>query len=467
MKKRMLPLLIVFLITIIPELAAQQKQIVGYYPAWQWYDRDQLVNPESIFYEKYTVLNYAFFRPLATGEIVTTDSWADENLLLGPKVWWPVEYNDSTKSLPYLAALHGVKLLPSIGGWNDSYNFPGIAADPAKRQVFIQSCLDLIDTYGFDGIDLDWEYPGYAPHNGTPADKYNFSLLVQELRLALDAHGQIRDQEFMLTSCFGASAERMENIEWENVLPYLDMVNLMTYDFHGSWDALSNHHTPLYPATEGNPEWCVDGAFQLLTQNHGVPPGVINIGVAFYGKALANCSGLNEPHNGYDTATFPDDDGQPLYYNILNKMDLFDYHWDDAVKCPYLLGNAINTFVTFDDVESMAYKAQYVVDNNAMGVIIWEITGDYVETAPGSGVIQGTPLLDTIIDVFSNSSLPGDSNCDGTVDILDVIATVNYFLGETVNPFCFDNADVDNNGVINALDVIGTVNAFINFRPRK
>ncbi len=380
--------------------AQSEKEIVGYYPNWQWYDRSQLVNPESIHYEKYTVINYAFFRPLADGSLQSTDSWADENLLLGPMIWWPVQTHDSTKSLPYQCEEHGVKLLPSIGGWNDSYNFPGIAADPAKRQTFVESCIDLIEEYHFNGIDLDWEYPGFAPNGGTPADKENFTLLVQELKDGLDNLSNQTGEEYLLTSCFGVSEDKMQAIEWENILELVDMVNLMTYDFHGSWDPESNHHTPLFSPAVGDPEWCFHGAFTKLTQEFGVPPQMINMGVAFYGKALANCTELYGSHTGYDGSTFWEDEGQPLYYNIMKKMDMFNEFWDDQVKCPYLLGNSINTFVTYDNQLSVAYKAQYVMDNDAKGVIIWEITGDYIETSPGSGQIAGTPLLDTLHQVF-------------------------------------------------------------------
>lgn len=402
-------IVILILVSLIFRIDAQtEKQIVGYYPNWQWYDRSQLVNPESIFYEKYSVINYAFFRPMADGSVVTTDSWADENLLLGPMVWWPVQYHDSTRSLPYLAHQAGVKVLPSIGGWNDSYNFPGIAADPVKRAIFINSCIGLIDMYHFDGIDLDWEYPGYTPNGGTPADKQNFTLLLQELRQALNQHGSLIGKELMLTSCFGAVEERMQNIEWDNILPLVDKINLMTYDYHGSWDPESNHNTPLYPPAVGNPDWCLGRSFVVLSQNYNVPPEKINIGIAFYGKSLANCTQLYGPHTGYDGATFWEDEGVPLYYNILKRMDMFSYFWDNQVKCPYLLGNTINTFVTFDDPLSVGYKAQYVKDHNIGGIIIWEITGDYTETSPGSGIIAGTPLVDTIHSVFNSVTSVSD-----------------------------------------------------------
>lgn len=395
------PLAVFILVLLFSNLYAQsQKTIVGYYPNWQWYDRAGLINPETIQYEKYSIINYAFFSPQVDGSIALTDSWADENLLLGPMIWWPDPHNDSTKSLPYLAHQAGVKVLPSIGGWTLSYNFSSIAADPVKRQNFANSCVELIQTYNFDGIDMDWEYPGYEPNNGTPADKQNFTLLLQDIRTALDELENTTGKYYLLTSCFGASQVRMDFVEWENVVPLVDIVNLMTYDFHGSWDTLSNHHTPLYSPEVGNPEWCFDGAFTNLTQEYNVPAEKINIGIAFYGKALANCTELYGSHTGYDGSTFWEDEGQPLYYNIMKKMDQFSYYWDDQVKCPYLLGNSINTFVTFDNPESVAYKANYVKENNAKGIIIWEITGDYLETSPGSGVIAGTPLIDTIHAVF-------------------------------------------------------------------
>ena len=116
-------------------------------------------------------------------------------------------------------------------------------------------------------------------------------------------------------------------------------------------------------------------------------------------------AGLFVPTTGSsDNITYSIDDGTPLYYNVLNKMSLFTKHWDNLAKVPYLTGTGgLQTFVSYDDENSIGEKAQYIVDNNLRGAIIWEITGDYIETFSNSGVIAGTPLADTLNIVFCNT----------------------------------------------------------------
>lgn len=374
------------------------KEVVGYYPGWQWYDRAQLVRPATIDYSKYTIINYAFFAPDANGVISGFDPWGDENLLLGQINWstTPPSYYPNT-SLIDLAHNNNVKVLVSIGGWTLSNNFPGIAADAVKRQTFAQSCVNLLQTYGFDGIDLDWEYPGYAPHNGTPADKVNFTLLLQAVRTAIDAYGATVGKQYLLTAAVSSAPSNAANVEWDNVTPLLDMINLMSYDYFGSWDPISNHNAPLYAPTLGDPAFNVNAGFTMLTNTYNVPPNKINIGVAFYGRSFRQCAGLHQPHTGSDTQTFWQDEGTPQYYNVLNNLSLFNQNWDTQAQVPYLTGSgSLQTVVSYDNPQSIALKAQYAVNNNARGVIIWEITGDYIETAPNSGIIAGTPLADTL-----------------------------------------------------------------------
>ncbi|MEZ4951954.1 MAG: hypothetical protein R2825_00085 [Saprospiraceae bacterium] len=47
--------------------------MVAFYPSWKWYDRNRLVNPSTIDYSKYTVINYAFLKPNTDGSISLFD----------------------------------------------------------------------------------------------------------------------------------------------------------------------------------------------------------------------------------------------------------------------------------------------------------------------------------------------------------------------------------------------------------
>jgi len=184
----------------------------------------------------------------------------------------------------------------------------------------------------------------------------------------------------------------------------------MTFDFFGPWEKVANHNAPLYPTTVGDANYNIQSAFYMLTQTYRVPASKINLGAAFYGRSQTGATALNQPTSGQaDNSIFAADQGAPHYYNILTKMPLFDEFWDTTAKVPYLLGKAngpaAGIFVSFDNTKSMAIKAQFIKNNNARGIIIWEITGDYIETSSGSGIIASTPLIDTLNHIFCNSDI--------------------------------------------------------------
>src|SRR5688572_9582695 len=161
-------ILFLLIIFTIPVESAPCREVVGYYAGWKWYKRNKLVNPRTIDYSRYTIINYAFFKPLSNGEVIEGDPWADKNILLGNSFLKNgVETFDTSGSLVTQAHLNGVKVVGSIGGWTWSSVFPGIAADGIKRRKFAESCVALIKKYDLDGIDIDWEYPGFKNHKGT------------------------------------------------------------------------------------------------------------------------------------------------------------------------------------------------------------------------------------------------------------------------------------------------------------
>jgi hypothetical protein len=131
------------------------------------------------------------------------------------------------------------------------------------------------------------------------------------------------------------------------------------------------------------------------------------MGVAFYGRTqmTTGVPALHVQGNGQaDVTHFSADEGTPLYYNILPAMTDFDYHWDSVAQVPYLTGKTINSFVSYDDEMSIEKKAQFINLRNLRGAIIWEISGDYLETSAGSGVIGQTPLIDKLNTTFCNGS---------------------------------------------------------------
>jgi chitinase len=363
---------------------AMKKEVIGYYPSWKWKSRDGLVSPERIPFNKLTIINYAFWAPLPDGRLVAKDPVGDGKYLCGVP----------GTTLPDLAHKHGVKVLLSLGGWDESDNFPAVAAKPELRAAFAGSCVDAIREYRFDGIDIDWEYPGYRDHRGTPDDRRNFTLLLRAVRDSLLSHGNMTGTYYLLTAAFPSAESHAANMEVGVIAGLLDQINIMTYDYSGPWERLAYHNSPLYPSEGGDSARSVDGSLRLYHTVYGVPLSKINLGVPFYGQTYTKCTALNTPHAGPDTVHFSPSGA--FYYDIHRMQANFVRRWDEKARVPYLVSTGWNLLVSYDDEESVKAKAKFVVDNNVHGVIIWEITADYLPDGT-------TPLLDALTSVFRST----------------------------------------------------------------
>lgn len=367
----------------------RRHEVVGYYPSWKWHADSHLLTPGKIPFGMLTVINYAFFYPLPDGTITGRDSTGDA-MILGPRGG----LNTHGSSLTPLAHRSGVRVLLSIGGWEDSGNFPAVAADSARTVRFAGACGRTIREYGFDGIDIDWEFPGLAEHNGTPSDGNNFVRMLRILRDTLDRVGRERRMHLLLSAALPADRRRAEEMAIREVAPLLDFLNVMTYDLYGPWDAQAYHNAPLYAGPGADSARTMDGAFRLYHETLGIPASRINLGVPFYGHTYTGCTELNGAHGPEDTIHFPR--GGAFYYSIAAQMGHFTKHRDDLAGVPYLTSSAWNMLVSYDDPESVREKARYVLDRGARGLIIWEITGDFLPDG-------SHPLLEAIDGVFRGS----------------------------------------------------------------
>lgn len=384
--------IVMVLILMSCEMSVEKKQVIGCYRSWNFQKSPERLSPQNIPYDKLTMVYYSFFYPLETGEIVGMDPAADRYLLEGKTDLLSVKIEPGN-SIIRLAKEHGTKVILSIGGWTTSDNFPQVSADAQKRAYFAHWCIKHIQRYGFDGIDIDWEFPGYKSHKGTPQDRENFTILLQTVRDSLQVLGDKSGKKYVLTASLPAAASHLPDIEVQKVSEIVDYINIMTYDLHGSWGKISNHNSALYGPAQGDSGRCLDGAFKLYHEAHNVPAEKITLCAAFFGYSYRNCSEMYGTHDGADTALFAA--GEDIYYSkIAEKMDLFDRFWDEKAQAPYLISKKSSTLISLDDEESVALKAGYVIEKNAGGIIIWPLMGDYLNDGT-------TPLLDVIHDKLS------------------------------------------------------------------
>ncbi len=408
-----------------------KKEIVGYYPNWQQYKRGGMFHQSNLDFSKYTIIEYAFMGLDEGGNVYLVDPWGDGKILDGEIDWSLTTDENDPQYVPYsnmvgLAHRAGTKVMVSIGGWTLSTNFPGVAADPKKRQRFAQSCVETCRKYDFDGVDIDWEFPGAAPGNGCeggPEDKENFNLMIDVLRDSLDAYGEEIGQHMELTAAFHSVPYLAQQIDWEHVSEVLDYVNLFGYDFYGAWYPQANHNAPLYPPAVGDFGVNQSDGFLLLTEVYGVPAEKIILGTGFYGRSMKDLEEkkLFANHPGLpDVDNFPLHEGSPAYYEIIEKYPEYDVLWDDDAAVPYMLGKKSNSFVGYDDMISLQYKAAFICQQNAAGCLIWEVSQDLVEKPIGSGKVGGSPLIDVLNEVFEQYCQTGSYEVYGNkIDLRD------------------------------------------------
>lgn len=406
----------------------ERMEIVGYYPNWQQYKRGGMFHQDNLDFSKYSIIEYAFMGLDENGNVYLVDPWGDNKIISGDIDWDLTTDEDNPVFIPYtnmisLAHKEGTKVMVSIGGWTLSTNFPEVAADPKKRARFAESCVEICRKYDFDGVDIDWEFPGAAPGNGCeggPEDKENLNLMFDVLRDSLDVYEKEAGQEMLLTAAFHSVPYLAQQIDWEHTSEVLDYINLFGYDFYGAWyKAEAIPQSPLYPPAEGHGDFGVNQAdgFLLLTEVYGVPAEKIILGIGFYGRSVVGMKGgpaLYAPHDGgVDNDNFPLHEGSPAYFEIIEKFPEYDVMWDDDMKVPYMLGKNTNSFVGYDDLVSVQYKAAFICQQGAAGCLIWEVSQDVVEKPIGSGKIGGTPLIDVINEVFENYEQTGSYEAYG------------------------------------------------------
>jgi chitinase len=363
-------------------------RVVGYFTAWGVYGRDYHV--DELPAAQLTHINYAFANISPSGECVLGDPYADtERTYPGDR--WDDPLRGSFRQLQLLKERHPhLRTLISVGGWTWSGRFSDVALTEASRARFATSCADFMERYGFDGIDVDWEYPisGGEPSNVTrPEDRANYTLLLRALRRELDARGAASGRRYLLTIAAPAGPAIIENLEVEALPSILDWINVMSYDFHGAWGTRTGFNAPLRAiAGDPNPEpirsgFNIDAAVRTYLAR-GVPPSQLVLGVPFYGRSFQNVdatqNGLFQPHGGAAEGTW--ERGVVDWKDLrANYLPTWTRHWHAEAQVPWLYDPIRRVMISYDDPESLRIKRDYARGLGLGGVMIWEMSADDAE----------------------------------------------------------------------------------------
>jgi len=340
---------------VIPEPEESYYHLVGYVAGWN-------NNPlSSIPAQKLTHINYAFLN-LQDGKVVSSMENDSVNLV----------------DLVNLKTINpSLKVLVSIGGATWSGDFSDAALTDSSRAVFSNSIINFIKQYKLDGVDIDWEFPGIGDFSRSE-DKENFTFLLQEIRFGLNQlelqQNRAVTDPYLLTIASGASSWYLSHIEPENIVPLLDYINIMTYDFSGSWSYTTGHHTNLYKSDLDPSGFSIVESVQAYV-SRGVPREKLIVGAAFYGRywegVTRQNSGMDQPYSGASGSyTF-----SYIENNLLPDPD-FMHFWDDQAKASWLWNEKEGIFVSYDDANSVKNKTDFVKLNQLGGMMFWEYAQD-------------------------------------------------------------------------------------------
>ena len=253
---------------------------------------------------------------------------------------------DNPQRLKDMVALKKVnpdlKVMLSVGGWG-SGRFSEMAMDRKLRRSFADDCLRVVEEFGLDGIDIDWEYPtsSAAGISYSPEDTGNFTMLMKDLR-------QVLGDGLLLTFASAASAEY---VDFTAVEPYVDFVNIMAYDMATA----PKHHSALYESEISGGMTSDKAARAHMAA--GVPAHKLVLGMPFYGRGSGRYADFND------------------FKDIKKDIEAYEI-WDEKAQVPYIADTDGTLIVGYDNPRSLKIKCGYIKANGLRGAMYWDYDGD-------------------------------------------------------------------------------------------
>jgi len=338
--------------------------------------------------------------PLKDGEVsFIDDSWG----YFGQKYKKPdgTEYTMLQGMMDWKSRNPDLKIIWSLGGWSYSRPFYDMMASAGSRELFIKSVERWLSYPGMgmvDGVDIDFEFPGgegLDTDKGSPQDAANYLALIKELRVALDGLSAKRGEPVLLTAAIGVGPSKLSN--WKqssriaDMLPYLDRLGLMTYDFGGAWNSELNFNAAL-AAPDGSEQVNIKTVIDTLKSDHGVTADQmrkISLGLAFYGRGVGGIQ-ETDPANLPGTPISGKSAGGTVEDGVYSFFDLYENYigkegkgvngWS-VYSYPDYAGSiafnpAKNEAITYTSPDDVTAMTKFAKDNGMMGIFAWQVDDD-------------------------------------------------------------------------------------------
>lgn len=403
---------------------SDEKKVLCYITNWSFYRmHDGQFVPEMIDSKLCTHIIYSFgsLEPHSL-TIKEFDPWADVDNNL---------YRRTTKL--------DVPVLLAIGGWTDSTGdkYSRLISSDASRRNFASTTVAFLRKYGFSGLHFDWNYPKCWQSDcrkGPASDKPNFTKLVQEIYKEF----QKQSPPLQLGVAISGYKEVItEAYELAQLSSAVDFLTVMTYDYHGAWEDVTGHVSPLYGRPNDKyPQYNTDYTMQLLLMGGAAREKLI-MGVPFYGQSFAladsHTSLVGEgtpargPGNAGEATRQP---GMLAYYEIcglIRKQKWLTGRDNTGKSGPYATYRS--QWVGYEDPESLTAKAKYVMKSNFGGIAAWTIDlDDFMNKC----CLESYPLLRAINRAFGRikSTVPASGDCNRPESPVTPVAPVMTIAGD-------------------------------------